>query len=508
MIEENSDITKLHSGKVIAKNTLINLFGQVLPLLVGIITIPMLIKGLGIERFGILTLAWIVIGYFGLFDLGLGRALTQIIAHRLGKEEAMELSGLVWTALSIMAIMGVIGAVIAASLSPLLIEKVFKMPDQLRPESLHAFYFLSASIPIIILSSGFAGILSAYQRFDLINAVRIPLGLATFIIPILVLSFSTSIAYITLFLALSRLASCAAQYWLCLRIMPSLRTGKRFIPETVKPLFSFGGWMTVSNIIGPLMVYLDRFIIGAVISVTAVAYYATPYEMVTKLWIVPGALVATLFPAFAATNNNDVSRTIQLLSKSIAATFILIFPIVLAIVTFSHEGLTIWLGKDFANNSAPVLRWLAVGVFINCFASVVFALIQGRGRPDLTAKFHLLELIFYLPLLWWALKHYGIVGAAFIWTLRVTVDGMLLLWASQRLIPVARKLTLKISGYVIVASVLFVFCGFSDSLTVRSILFAITSLTFAAFSLFYLRRNGISGILPPRGIISKERHTS
>src|SRR5450759_1913386 len=101
MIEENSDITKLHSGKVIAKNTLINLFGQVLPLLVGIITIPMLIKGLGIERFGILTLAWIVIGYFGLFDLGLGRALTQIIAHRLGKEEAMELSGLVWTALSI-----------------------------------------------------------------------------------------------------------------------------------------------------------------------------------------------------------------------------------------------------------------------------------------------------------------------------------------------------------------------------------------------------------------------
>jgi O-antigen/teichoic acid export membrane protein len=508
MIERKADFTNLHSGKVIANNTLINIIGQVLPLLVGIITIPALIEGLGIERFGVLTLAWMFIGYFSLFDLGLGRVLTQIIANRLGNEDAIELSGLVWTALAIMAIVGVIGSIIAGLLSPLLIAKVFKMSDQLRQESLHAFYFLAASIPVVILSSGFVGILAAYQRFDLINAVRLPLGLATFILPLLVLPYSNSIASITLLLALSRLASCIAQYWLCLRVMPALNRGKRCIPEAVIPLFSLGGWMTVTNIIGPLMVYLDRFVISAVISVTAVAYYATPYEIVTKLWIVPSALVATLFPAFAATNSSDASRIIQLLSKSIAAIFILIFPIVLFIVTFSQEGLMIWLGKDFANNSALVSQWLAVGVFINCLAQVVFALVQGRGRPDLTAKFHLLELLVYLPLLWWGLKQYGIAGAAVVWTLRVAVDGIMLLWITQHLIPVARKITLKISGYVIIASILFISCGFPESVIVRSIIFAMTSLAIAAASLFYLRRNGISGILPPRGVISNEEYTS
>jgi len=502
------NLDSLTSSKVLARNTVWNLLGQGAPMVMALFAIPVLVKGLGVDRFGVLTLAWVVIGYFSLFDLGLGRALTQIVAKRLGKEEAIELPRLVWTALAIMAIMGVIGAVIAGSLSPLLIAKIFKMPDQLRPESLHAFYILSASIPIVILSSGFVGILTAHQRFDLINAVRIPLGLANFIVPLLVLPFSTSIASITLLLALSRLASCVAQYWLCLGAMPSLRREKRFMPMAIKPLFSFGGWMTVSNIIGPLMVYLDRFVIGAVISVTAVAYYATPYEMVTKLWIVSGALVATLFPAFAATNNSDASRTIQLLSKSIAATFILIFPIVLVIVTFSQEGLMIWLGKDFANNSAPVLQWLAAGVFINCLAQVIFALIQGRGRPDLTAKIHLLELLFYLPLLWWALKQYGIVGAAVTWTLRVTIDGILLLWASQRLIPFARNVTLKLSGCVIMASIVLALCGLPDSLTVRSILFGVTSLIFTPFSLLYLWRNGILGIMPPRGVISEATHTS
>jgi O-antigen/teichoic acid export membrane protein len=315
MPDKKTNFVHLSSGKVVAKNTVINLLGQVLPLLVGIVTIPLLIKGLGTERFGVLTLAWMVIGYFSLFDLGLGRALTQIIAQRLGKEEASELPGLVWTALAIMAVMGVMGGGIAGALSPFLIAKVFKMPEQLRPETLQAFYILTASIPIVILSSGFVGILSAYQRFDLLNAVRIPLGLTNYIVPLLVLPFSTSLVPITLLLAICRLASCVAQYWLCLRVMPSLRFEKRFMPREVKPLFGFGGWMTVSNIIGPLMVYLDRFVIGAVISVTAVAYYATPYEIVTKLWIISGALVATLFPTFAAHNNDDSGSTMQLLSK-------------------------------------------------------------------------------------------------------------------------------------------------------------------------------------------------
>ncbi len=488
VIEKKFAATNLSSGKVIAKNTLFNLAGQILPLFVGIFTIPLIIKGLGIERFGVLTLVWMVIGYFSLFDLGLGRALTQIIASCLGKENVKDLSELVWTALAIMALMGVIGMVIAGSLSPILIAKVFKMPNQMRTEALSAFYILSVSIPVIVLSSGFTGILTAYQRFDLINLLRVPLGLVNFIAPLLVLPFSTSIVPITLLLAVSRLVSCIAQYLLCLRVMPSLRTGRRFNADAAKPLFCFGGWMTISNIVGPVMVYLDRFVIGAAISVTAVAYYATPYEMVTKLWIISGALIASLFPAFAASNNYDSSHTVHLLSKSLAAIFILVFPIVLIVVTFSKEGLMIWLGKDFANNSAPVLQWLAAGVFINCLAQVLFALIQGRGRPDITAKMHLLELLVYLPLLWWALRHYGVVGAAIAWTLRVTIDGILLLWVAQRLLPFVRKLALKMSGYIMMASVVMALCGYSTSVAVRSILLGVTSMLLLLILILYLRR--------------------
>ena len=85
---------KLTQGRLLARNTVWNLGGQVAPLVVAIFAIPPLIKGLGTDRFGVLTLAWVVIGYFSLFDLGLGRALTKLVAGQEGK--TLRLSGLRW----------------------------------------------------------------------------------------------------------------------------------------------------------------------------------------------------------------------------------------------------------------------------------------------------------------------------------------------------------------------------------------------------------------------------
>ena len=78
-------------------------------------------------------------------------------------------------------------------------------------------------------------------------------------------------------------------------------------------------------------------------------------------------------------------------------------------------------------NSTLVLQILAAGVLVNSLALIPFTYIQGVGRPDVTAKFHLVEAPFYLLLLWFGVQHFGIVGAATAWTIRVSVDGILLM---------------------------------------------------------------------------------
>ncbi|PKM07662.1 MAG: hypothetical protein CVV17_01680 [Gammaproteobacteria bacterium HGW-Gammaproteobacteria-7] len=175
-----------------------------------------------------------------------------------------------------------------------------------------------------------------------------------------------------------------------------------------------------------------RFVIGAVISMTAVAYYVTPFEAVTKILVIPGAVLGVLFPAFAASHRQDPARMVHLYARGIKYIGLMLFPVMLLMTGFAHEGLNLWMGSEFAGHSAPVLQILAIGVFVNGCALVFATLVQGVGRPDLGAKLHLLQLPIYFVGLWWAIDSFGILGAATAWSVRVSVNGALLFWVASR----------------------------------------------------------------------------
>ena len=473
-------MNRLTHGSLLTRNTVFNLIGQGSPLLVAIFAIPLLIKGMGMDRFGVLTLAWIVIGYFSLFDLGLGRALTKLVAEKLGAGEEQEIPILVWTSLFLMLIAGLLGAIAVSLLSPWLVRSALKIPTAIQSETLHAFYVLALSIPVVISTAGLRGLLEAHQRFDLCNAIRIPMGMFTFLGPLLVLPFSQSLLPIVAVSVMGRLIAWLAHFLLCFYVMPSLYCGIGIRKAVVGPLLSFGSWMTVSNIISPLMVYLDRFLIGVFISVTAVAYYATPYEVVTKLWLIPGALVSVLFPAFSTSFVQDHNRTGILFRQGVKYLFLALFPLTLVIVTLAHEGLDIWLSAEFSHHSTHVLQWLAVGVFINSLTHIPFALVQGVGRPDLTAKLHLAELPFYLFAVWWMIQAYGIGGAAIAWVARVTLDSLVLFAMAMRFLPGHKAIMRRMALTMVLALLSFGVACLPEGVTMKGVFL---SMTLSAFVL-------------------------
>ena len=283
----------------------------------------------------------------------------------------------------------------------------------------------------MITTTGLRGLLEALQRFGVVNAIRIPTNAFTFVGPLAILPFSNSLVPIVGVLAAGRVLAWLAYLLSCLRAMPELTANFACARHHVGYVLRFGTWMTVSNVISPLMFYMDRMVIGAMVSVAAVAYYATPFEVVSRLLTIPSALAGVLFPAFTMTFAQDRGRSALLLLRGQKYMFLAIFPIILIIVALANEGLRLWLGAQFADNSTAVLRWLAVGVFLNSLSTLPWVLIQGAGRPDLTAKFHILELTLYLPILWFMVKHYGVRGAAIAWTVRVLIDATCLLFAAQ-----------------------------------------------------------------------------
>jgi O-antigen/teichoic acid export membrane protein len=450
----DSQVRLLTNGKLIFMNTIWNILGNVLPLIIAFISIPLLIKSLGIDRFGILSLAWVVIGYFGLFDLGLGRALTKMVSAELGSGTTERIPSLVWTTLLIMLFLGIVGAVILASISSLLTYDILRIPPALRVETFQSLILLAVSVPIVIITSGFKGVLEAKQCFGIANAIRVPLSILMYAGPLFVIPFSQQLQPVIAVLLAVRIIGLLAHLKLCLYVLPELRKNIFVKLDIIKPLFKLGGWMTVSNIVGPLMVYGDRLLISGIISVSLIAYYTTPCEVVSKVLIIPSALVGVLFPAFCASYKSDRCHAVMLWDRSIKYIFIILFPITLLIIAFSYEGLTLWLGQEFSFNAFHILRWLAFGVYVNSFSQLPFTLIQGAGRPDITAKFHLIQVPIYLTLVWFLTKWYGLEGAAMAWTLRVLVDAGLLFYMARRFL-FEIDMQFRLHFYVFIGSVCF-----------------------------------------------------
>lgn len=417
----------------LARNAVWNLLSLVVPMLVALVAIPTLIHTLGADRFGVLTLAWMLIGYCSLFDLGLGRALTRLVSEGLGG--GASLASAVWTALVLMFALGCVGAVIFTSVSGLLAHSALKVPLALQAETVISLRWIGAAIPLVTATAGLRGILEARQHFGSLSILRAAAGVLTFAGPVLAAKSSGSLSAVIFTIVAIRLLSAIAHFVLCAVLAPELLSDRRVSLREIGPLFQFGGWLTISNLISPVMVSIDRFLIGMFLSVTEVAYYATPYEIVTKLQVIPSALTGVLFPAFSATLVSDAARARQLYTQGLAITLALLLPLTAMMVAFAHAGLTLWLGAEFALHGYRVLQLLAVGVLINACAYLPASFLHAAGRPDVTAKLHMIEFPLYIPLVYWLIRGYGIEGAAAAWVLRVTLDAALLFWMAGRTLP-------------------------------------------------------------------------
>jgi len=450
----------LTSGGLLARNTIWNLLGTILPMGVAVVSIPPLVHALGLDRFGLLSLAWVVIGYFSLFDAGIGRALTKLVAEKLGANEEHSVPPLAWTSILILFGLGVLGGLATFAVSPRLVYGLLKIPAALQPEALRCFYLLALSIPTVTVTSGLRGILEAQQRFRLLNLIRIPMSIFSFSGPLLALPFSHSLVPVIAILVAGRVMGLLAHLFACFHTMPLLRHNVSLRRSTIWPLIKLGGWMNLSNLLSPIMVYMDRFLIGTLISVSAVGFYTAPFEVVTRFSVIPGAVTGVLFPAFATSLALDPERTKVLLGRGVKYIFLAVFPIVLLTAAFAPEVLRFWLGASFAQNGSSVLRWLAAGIFANCLAQLPYVLLQSAGRPDIPAKLQLVELPIYVVGLVFLVKAFGVRGAAIAWAMRLIVEAFLLFLLAHQLLPHRPGFLLRLStavagGYIAIYTVTF-----------------------------------------------------
>ena len=165
---------------------------------------------------------------------------------------------------------------------------------------------IALTVPVTLIMIGARGILESGQRFDLVNLVNAPSNALTYVLSAVGTLLGLPLPFIGVLLLVNRVVGAGANVALAVRGFPALRGSPRPDRRSARLLVGYGSWLTVSNLLSPVVVYADRLVVSAALGIGVLAFYTVPSDMLLRLWIVPVALTATLFPALGVAGAVDM----------------------------------------------------------------------------------------------------------------------------------------------------------------------------------------------------------
>jgi O-antigen/teichoic acid export membrane protein len=427
----------------IRRNTIYNLVGGLLPTVVAILSIPYLLANLGDEKFGVLTIIWALIGYVNLFDLGVSRSLTYEVS-KLNSSSKAEISSTIVAGIFIALCTGAFGAALVFGGSFAFTDRWLQVDAVSRDDVHNSIMIISIAIMPVAVNTAIRGTLEGMNRFGAANLNRSIVGTLMFLLPAIAVALGhrdlTSASYYLLAGRVALTAFSFAQIWTELTVseyrqLNSTEPLLRNFFRRVRKLLSYGIWIAITGVVGPLLTSGDRFVIARFVEVGLMPAYIIPQEGLQKMLLLPAALFGALFPRFTEMKNEEMRSVYWKYYKLTAAGMAVVCG---GAAFLSYPILQWWISEQFAVQAYPITLVLCLGIWFNSMAQAPYTLLHAIGRPKTTAIFHLIELIVYCVVLVALLKMFGLIGAAYGWVFRVLLDLLLLHFAAARSLETGR----------------------------------------------------------------------
>ncbi|HBN8403588.1 flippase [Pseudomonas aeruginosa] len=407
------------------KNSFSNLIGSALPAVVALPALGYMARELETALFGAAMLIWALVGYASIFDAGLGKSVVRQIA--ISSAEPEKRGPILGSSLLFVLLSGGLAAALVHFFAEYLVVDIFKVDRSSYEDALTGTRVAALCIPFFLASLVLQGYLEGVEDFYSFNKYRALSGTLTYLLPVAFLLFEKTFSSLIYGLLFARVGSC-----FLIALIVSRRCSVwtwRWDVKVFKTLISFGSWLTITNIISPVMVYMDKFLIARITGAGELAYYAAPSELINRMSILPVAITRAVFPRLSALGGQgsaSVKRQALLYSGG------LVLPIIIVLFFVAPWGMGIWLGPEYSGTAAQVFQIMLVGYLFNSIALVPYNNLQAKGYSRTTAMVHLLEVLPYLMLMYFSVQQWGVVGAASIWSLRMAVDCILMAYLDSK----------------------------------------------------------------------------
>jgi len=404
------------------RNTLANLTGTIWSVGLGIVCIPLFIRFLGAEAFGLVGLFLTLQSIFAILDLGIGptlnREIARLSASGAGAEEQRDL---VFTLQAIyVAAAAAIGIVIIA-LAP------FVAGYWLKPHALDVatvttcVRMMGAAIaiqfPFVFYQCGMLG-LQRHVLFNTLSAVIGTLRGPGILLLLAVVSPSPRMFFGGQ-IVVSTLATAAAALMLW-RLLPAARAhAARFRRDLLRRVWRFGAAYSANSLANLALLQGDKIILSAVLPLAMFGYYTLAQRLASGLYAIIIAVDGAIFPRFSgAVATGDETEVARVYHRGAQIITVLLVPLSVIAALFSREILMLWTHDATAvSNTSVVLTLLVCGMLLHAFVQAPFYLQWAYGWWRLISASNAILLITILPLYVVMAKLFGAPGAAMVWVL-------------------------------------------------------------------------------------------
>ena len=380
--------------------------------------VPLYVRFLGIEAFGVVGLFTSFSILVGFLDLGLGATLTRqlagISAKKITLSDGRDLLRTFEVAYAVIALF--IGLLVIFSSAPVAHYWV-KAQALEQSEIGYALALAGVAIacqwPTILYSSGLAGIHKQAQ-----------LGISTMVFATIRVSLTLTIVWLVPNLTsffLAQIASLLLQTLgtrlLLWRALELAKHRAQFHMAIIRSSVKFAGGMTGIAITSIVLTQTDKVILSKVLNLSDFGIYVIAGTLATGLYMLISPMFSVMYPRFSSLfhsgENTKLIDWYHISSQTMAA---LVIPVTLLIAVFSKEVLYVWSGDPvLSQQGSLVLALLVIGNGCNGIMNIPYALQLSSGWTKLAIWVNIGAIILLAPFIWWAAVNFGPIGGAAVW---------------------------------------------------------------------------------------------
>jgi O-antigen/teichoic acid export membrane protein len=420
------------------RNSLWNVGGAALPMLVALATVPLLIHSLGVEGYGIVTLVGSVIGYFSVLDVNLTAGAIKYLAESHAADDRPRFAETFWFGIMFYGLLGLIGALTVFFAADLLVDHFFKVSAEAHDASVAAFRLAALGFALSQAQSYLIVVPQSLQRYD-----RSAQSEAFFGILFNLASVGAAVAGWGIVGVIgARVAVSALNIMYLSWLIHSFRLGLgfRWPGKAVRTsMTSFSAYAYLSKIASTLHQHADKLIVGAIGGPVALAFYTVPVQLAGRILGLTYRLSSVIYPkasALAASGRISELRSVYL-GVMRYVTYINLAALGM-IVLAGDIFLRKWVGESFVQQGYPVLVLMTVALLIDSLTNIPSMVNDALGHPRITGRFALANGVLGVALVYLGTKFGGIIGAATGHLLSSLLLGVIfLLFVHGRTVPIS-----------------------------------------------------------------------